>query len=179
MDKQTRKVKLIYSGELLIFAIVFLVIGILQLLAVIKLSVRFQLIFKILTLCGATWMVADFIWVLVSPKRKKKNCIMDKAMMLPLALYLYTFDIVGFILRPGYGYYQVGVPAVFIYICCVYTFQSIYHYFKPTPAILEAIAEIQKADEEETKETPVEETPVETPLEEPVEQEKEENKEEQ
>ena len=56
MDKQIKKIKLIYSGELLAFALVFIVLGILELLKVIKLSERFQLIFKIITLVGATWL---------------------------------------------------------------------------------------------------------------------------
>ena len=162
MEKQIRKVKLIYSGELLLFGIVFLTLGILELLAVIKLSTRFQLIFKILTLFGATWLVADFIWVLVSPRRKKKNCVMDKAMMLPLAVYLYVFDILGFVLKPGYGYYQVGVPAAFFYIACAYAFQGIYHYYHPVPSVVEMIEDAKKEEEPKPEEVlPQEEQPVE------------------
>ena len=157
MDKQAKKIKLIYSGELLLFTVVFLVLGILELLAVIKLSERFQLIFKIVTLVGATWLVVDFVWVLLSPKRKAKNAIMDKAMMLPLAVYLYVFDILGFILKPGYGYYQIGVPIAFFYIACAYAFQGVYHYYHPTPAVLEMIEEANKPEEPEQIEKPVEE----------------------
>ena len=158
MDKQVQKIKLIYSGELLLFTVVFLVLGILELLAVIKLSERFQLIFKIVTLVGATWLVVDFVWVLLSPKRKAKNAIMDKAMMLPLAVYLYVFDILGFVLKPGYGYYQIGVPIVFFYIACAYAFQGIYHYYNPTPMVLEMIEEANKPEELKQEEKPVEES---------------------
>lgn len=158
MDKQVKKIKLIYSGELLLFTVVFLVLGILELLAVIKLSERFQLIFKIVTLVGATWLVVDFVWVLLSPKRKAKNAIMDKAMMLPLAVYLYVFDILGFVLKPGYGYYQIGVPIVFFYIACAYAFQGIYHYYNPTPMVLEMIEEANKPEEPKQEEKPVEES---------------------
>jgi hypothetical protein len=157
-EKQVRKIKLIYSGELLAFAVVFLVLGILELLRVIKLSDRFQLIFKIVTLVGATWLVTDFVWVMLSPKRKAKNSIMDKAMLLPLALYLYVFDILGFVLQPGYGYYQIGVPAAFFYISCVYAFQGIYHYYHPVPSILEMIEEAKKPEEPKIEEVPQEET---------------------
>ena len=149
MDKQIKKVKLIYSGELLLFSVVFLTLGILELLAVIKLSDNFQLIFKIITLVGATFIVADFIWLMLSPKRKKKNSIMDKAMLLPIAIYLYVFDIYGFIVSPGYGYYQIGVPIVFIYLACVYTFQAIYHYYKPVPSVIEMIEEAKAEKDSE------------------------------
>ena len=154
MDKQARKYKLIYSGELIVFAVVFLVLGILELLRVIKLSDRFQLIFKIVTLVGATWLITDFVWVMLSPKRKAKNAVMDKAMMLPLAVYLYVFDILGFVLKPGYGYYQVGVPAAFFYIACAYVFQGIYHYYHPVPSVLEIIEEAMKPEEPQVEEVP-------------------------
>lgn len=157
MDKQIKKIKLIYSGELLAFALVFIVLGILELLKVIKLSERFQLIFKIITLVGATWLVADFIWVLLSPKRRAKNALMDKAMMLPLAIYLYVFDILGFVLQPGYGYYQIGIPAAFFYIACAYAFQGIYHYYHPVPTVLEMIEEAQKPEVPVEEEAPLQE----------------------
>lgn len=176
MEKTIKKIKLIYSGELLLFAVVFLTLGILELLAVIKLSERFQLIFKIITLCGATFIVADFIWVMLSPKRKKKNSIMDKAMLLPIAIYLYVFDIYGFIVQPGYGYYQVGVPIAFMYLACVYTFQAIYHYYKPVPSVLEMIEETKKEMENANK--PQEEVDAQPKEEAPIE-EANENKEEQ
>ena len=173
MEKQEKRIKMIYSGELLVFAVVFIVLGILELLAVIKLSERFQLIFKIITLVGATWLIADFVWVMVSPRRKAKNSVMDKAMMLPLAVYLYTFDIIGFVLQPGYGYYQVGVPAAFIYISCVYAFQGIYHYYHPIPTVLEMIEEARK----EAEPAPINETPTEEVDAVPVEEQNNENEE--
>ena len=159
MEKQIKKIKLIYSGELLVFAVVFLVLGILELLAVIKLSERFQLIFKIVTLVGATWLITDFTWVMLSPKRKKKNSVLDKSMMLPLAIYLYVFDILGFILKPGYGYYQVGVPAAFFYVACVYVFQGIYHYYNPVPSVIEMIEEMEKEEQEQAEANPQEDQP--------------------
>ena len=152
MEKQIKKVKLIYSGELLAFAVVFLVLGFLELFVVIKLSERAQLIFKIITLAGATFITGDFIWLMCSEKRKKKNCIIDKVMLLPLAVYLYVFDIVGFVMKPGYGYYQIGIPIAFMYFACVYIFQGIYHYYKPVPLVLEMIEEIKNPKIEENNE---------------------------
>ena len=82
---------------------------------------------------------------------------MDKAMMLPLAIYLYVFDISGFVLQPGYGYYQIGIPAAFFYIACAYAFQGIYHYYHPVPTVLEMIEEAQKPEKPVEEEAPLQE----------------------
>lgn len=150
MDKQIKKLKLFYSGELMLFAIAFMVLGFLELFRIIKFSERFQLIFKILTLIGASWLLFDFFWTLLSKSKRAKNSMLDKTMMVPLAVYLYAFDIAGFILNPNYGYYQIGVPIAFIYISCAYIFQSIYHYYHPIPLIQ---VEIDKALAEEAEQT--------------------------
>ncbi len=146
-----KKNKLIYSGELLFFSITFLVLGILELLKVIVLSDRFQLIFKIVTMVGATWLVVDFLWTLLSPKKKANNDILDKIIMLPLAVYLYSFDIAGFVVARPYEYYQIGVPIAFFYIACAYAFQGVYHYYRPIPLLLQAIEEEKLAKEEKEK----------------------------
>ena len=143
-----KKNKLLYSGELVLIAIAFIVIGILELLKVIKLSDRFQLIFKILTLVGATWIITDFVWTLLSKKRRANYPLMDKIMLLPLAVYLYSFDIAGFVVARPYAYYQIGVPIAFFYIACAYMFQGIYHYYHPIPLLLQAIEEEKKEKEE-------------------------------
>ena len=142
-----KKNKLIYSGELILIAVVFIVIGTLELIRVINLSDRFQLIFKIITMVGATWLVADFVWTLLSKKRKANYPLMDKAMLLPLAIYLYAFDIAGFVVSRPYEYYQIGVPIAFFYIACAYTFQGIYHYYHPIPLLVQAIEEEIKEKE--------------------------------
>ena len=155
MEKQIRKIKLIYSGEYLLIAVVFLVIGLLELLKVITIKDWVQLVFKIVTLAGALWLIIDFLWTLLSPKKRAKNCLLDKAMMLPLALYLLVFDIYGFISPRPYEYYQIGIPLVFFYIVCAYTFQGIYHYFNPVPMVLEMIEDATKENEESQKQEEV------------------------
>ncbi len=147
-----QKNKLIYSGEFILIAAIFLVLGILELLFIIRLSDRFQLIFKIITLVGATWLVVDFVWALLSKKRRENSCMLDKIIMLPLAVYLYAYDIAGFVVARPYEYYQIGVPIVFFYITCSYTFQGIYHYYKPIPLIIQAIKEEELEKEQEAKE---------------------------
>ena len=96
MDKQIKKIKMIYSIEFLAIALVFLVIGLLELFKIMSFSERFQLIFKIITLAGAAWIFFDFFWTLYSPKKRKKNSLLDKILLLPAAIYIVVFDIVGF-----------------------------------------------------------------------------------
>ena len=153
-----KKNKLIYSGELILIAIVFIVIGLLELLRVITISDRHQLVFKILTLIGSTWLVVDFFWTLFSKKRRANYPLMDKIMLLPLAIYLYSFDIAGFVVARPYAYYQIGMPCAFFYIACAYIFQGIYHYFHPIPLLLQAIEEEEKAKEEKENEENKEES---------------------
>ena len=141
MEKQIRKIKLIYSGELLLIAVVFLVIGLLELLKVITIKDWVQLVFKIVTLAGAAWLIIDFLWTLLSPKKRAKNSLMDKVMMLPLAAYLLAFDIYGFVSPRPYEYYQIGIPIALFYIACAYIFQAIFHYKHPVPMVVEMINE--------------------------------------
>ena len=143
-----KKTKLIYSLELIIIAIVLLVVGLLELLKVIPLSERFQTIFKYITLVGAAWMIADFVWMMASKKRRERNSMLDKVMLLPLAGFIIGFDIAGFVYPRSYEYYQIGVPLIFFYLACSYLFQGIYHYYVPIPMILEAIEEEKAAKEE-------------------------------
>lgn len=152
MEKQIKRIKWVYSGELLFIAVVFLVIGILELLKVITLKDRFQLIFKIVTLAGATWILVDFLWTLFSGKKRAKNSLMDKIMLLPLAIYLYVFDIVGFVSERPYEYYQVGIPLALFYFSCAYIFQAIYHYYHPIPMVIQMIEEAKKDAEEKQME---------------------------
>ena len=141
MDDLT-KGKLMYSLELIIIAIIILVFGILKVLKIIPPSTNFHTIFNWLTLAGGCWVTIDFIWTVLSAKRKAKNCLLDKIITLPLGLYLICFDLFCLINKPeNDDVYTYGICIVFFYIFIDYTFQGIYHWFKPHPAILEAVKE--------------------------------------
>ena len=86
------KAKLFYSGELVLFAIAFLVIAILEFCQVIKISNRHHTIFNWVTIFGGSWLIADFIWALVDKKRRKRIALIDKIIHLPLGIYLISFD---------------------------------------------------------------------------------------
>ncbi len=143
------KVKLFYSGELFLIGLVFAIIAILVLIGVIKRSDTKNLVFNWITIFGGTWLIVDFFWGLCSKSRRKRICLLDKILHLPLGIYLVTFDLICFIAKPDI--YSWGVPVAFLYVALSYTFEAIYHWFKPLPQILEAIEEDKKEEESKNK----------------------------
>lgn len=157
-----KKTKLIYSGELIFFAIIFFVIATLELLGVIGRREIMMIIFNWVTLCGGTWMIVDFLWVLLSKKRRKKNSLLDKALMIPLGIYFIVFDILCItqnihLDEAGMQLRRLMMSIAFYYIGAIYLFQGIYHYFVPVPAIIQAIEEANKAEDEKPIEGQTEE----------------------
>ena len=160
MDPE-KKMKLIYSIELLVFSVVFLVLGILEMSNVIHISARYSLIFRWVTIFGGCWVLIDFFWAFFSKKRQKRVAIIDKIILLPLGLYLITYDIIGFALNPNiettYAFYQFGMSGPFIYIACVYIFEGIYHWYHPVPGLLDGLNEKDKGEVVDTQEASLEE----------------------
>jgi len=177
-----KKMKLIYLLELLIFVALFIVLGILILLKVILIADWKRLVFSYLTLIGGAWIVTDFIWTLASPKRRAKNSMFDKALVLPAALFLIGFDIYAF--SQGLVHIPEGqetniifnyvLGANLLYLALVYTAEAIYHWFRPLPLLLESLEEEQRKEEaqEAVPEEPIpaEENKEEVPTEEPKEE---------
>ena len=146
-----KKVKLIYSGELLFFSLLFFVIATLEVLGIIGKREIILIIFNWVTVFGGSWMIADFIWLMCSPKRQKKNSKIDKALLVPAGLYLITFDIICFtnasFVTLEFRRLMMGI--VFYYLGSVYVFQGVYHWFRPIPGLLEDVRnEQQKAEQE-------------------------------
>ena len=143
------KAKLIYSGELLVFAIVFVVIATLEFTQVIKISTRHHIIFNWVTLAGGTWILADLIWALCSKKRRKKVALIDKILHAPNGLYLITFDIYALVTNPDDSVFQICIPIALSYFGACYIFEAIYHYFYPVPGLVEIEKEAEKQNENE------------------------------
>ena len=140
------KAKLIYSGELLIFAIAFIVIAILKLTNVFKYNEVRATVFNWITIFGGAWVIADMIWALVDKKRQKRICIIDKIIHAPAGIYFITFDLYCLIAHPGERFYQIGIPIVLFYLASCYIFESIYHYKHPIPGLLDELEEEKKED---------------------------------
>ena len=145
MDFAT-KAKLIYSGELLIFAIAFIVIAILKLTNVFKYNEVRATVFNWITIFGGAWVIVDMIWALVDKKRQKRICIIDKIIHAPAGIYFITFDLYCLIAHPGERFYQIGIPIVLFYLASCYIFESIYHYKHPIPGLLDELEEEKKED---------------------------------
>ena len=148
MDAFT-KAKLIYCGELMIFAILFLVLAILKFTQVMKTNETRLKVFNWITLFGGAWMIADFIWALLDKKRQKRISMIDKCLTLPAGLYLIVYDLYCLIKQPPLTgrACTYGVPIIFTYFFLIYTFQAIYHYKYPVPGLLNAIQEVEVEDE--------------------------------
>ena len=148
------KIKLVYSVELLVIALVLIVVGVLKYTNVIVTKPTRLFVYNILSACCGVWMVAEFIWAMVSPKKRAKTPMLDKIMMLPIGIYILCFDAICFTrkamgLEPLEVYIRYSVGTVLTVIGLVYIFQAIYHYYHPVPQIIEAIEEAKQVKLEE------------------------------
>ncbi len=149
MDKELRKAKKIYTFELLAFVVIFLTLGILILTKVWVLGGNLRLVFAIITMVGTAWAFADFIWMLASKKRRAKNSMLDKVLLLPLAGAIFVIDIITFVqgVDATKELHQYAVGIAFSYIALIYTIEAIYHWYHPLPMIVESAKEDQKKKE--------------------------------
>ena len=152
MDFAT-KAKLIYRGELLLFALVFFVIALLKFINVIKYNEVRGTIFNWITLFGGSWIIADLIWAIFDKKRQKRIAIIDKIIHAPAGIYLVSFDLYCLISQvKDANLYQYGVAIVLTYLGLCYTFESFYHYKYPVPGIIDAVEEEKKQSEQPLEE---------------------------
>ena len=150
MDIMT-KAKLIYSVELGIFVLVFLVLAILKFVGVIGTNAVRLTVFNWITLFGGTWLVVDFFWALLDKKRQKRVALIDKCIHLPAGLYLIAFDLYCLIAKPDITspICRYAIPIVFTYLGLCYAFEAIYHFKYPVPGIFDALEEDKKPIEQE------------------------------
>lgn len=145
MDELT-KAKLIYTIELIAFSLIAITLGILFLLGIIKVLDWKKWAFTIITLIGGCWAVIDFIWTIKSEKKRKKNSLLDKILLLPSALTLIVLDIICLINlikdKDFTGFdnvnifkYEIGIAL--IYVAIVFIIEAIYHWYHPLPLLLE------------------------------------------
>ena len=146
LDKET-KYKLVYSGELMLFAIIFLLFSIFKFTGVMAYKEGRRIVFNWITLFGGTWVITDFIWAISSKKRQKRISLVDKCLALPLALFIITFDFISLIAKPeDPNFYQFMIGGAFAYVSAIYLFQAIYHFYRPIPGLFDD-DEDEKKDE--------------------------------
>ena len=153
MDDFT-KAKLIYSGELLLFGVAFLVVAILKMTNVIPSNEKLHAVFNWITLFGGSWIIADFIWALVDKKRQKRIALIDKIIHLPVGIYLVAFDLFCLISQTKDPVvFQFGIPSALAYLCLCYIFEAFYHYKYPVPGLLDAVKEEEKKEDSSIEES--------------------------
>lgn len=159
MSEET-KAKLVYSGELVVIALVAIIIGILKLTNIRPYSNTARNIFNIVTSGGAIFGIYNFISYFVSVKKREKTALIDILTVLPITLFLIGFNIYCFItywpvaeanitdeMKQLYQWLSGGF---LIYAGLTFMFQGIYHYFKPIPLLYKILEEAnQKAQDEE------------------------------
>ena len=137
LSKET-KIKLIYSGELLLFSILFLVFAILKFTNIMAYKETRRIIFNWITLFGGAWGITDFIWAINSKKRKQRISLIDKFLTLPLSLFIITFDLISLISKPSNDkFYITMIGIAFVYVSAIYLFQAVYHFYRPIPGLLD------------------------------------------
>ena len=158
LDEVT-KVKLIYSGELVFFAIVFIVLGILQMVDVIVLKEGFLNVFKFLTLVGAAYFIYDFVTSFTNKKKREKVCFVDKFSTIFIPPYVITLDILLFSNNEFvWDNPKFFIAPLFFALAAVYIFQGIYHWFYPLKELFEDDEpKAEEAKDSEVKEEPMEE----------------------
>ncbi len=150
------KAKLIYSGELLLFALVFAVLGILFLLGVISPSDWKKWLVLVGGSLGSVWCFVDFAWILASPKRKAKNSLIDKILLLPSAAVSLGFNVFFWIkMIPFHSDYDslfaTFLGSILLYFSLVYLFECFYHWKHPVPGLLEEEKKEEEASSPERK----------------------------
>ena len=145
LDKET-KYKLIYSGELAFFAIVFAVFSVLKFTGVMGYKPTRALIFNWITIFGGAWGIVDFIWAISSKKRQARISLLDKFLLLPLSIFIITYDLICFIAKPEPSFYVLMIGIAFAYVAVVYCFEAVYHFYHPIPGLLEDDEEEQKEE---------------------------------
>ena len=156
-EKILKKTRIIFLVEYLVVSSVILTLGILKLTGVIDYNPKRLLAYNIITLIGGALVVADFLWAILSKKRRQKVSLMDKFIVLPVGLYLIMFNI--FCLSPypvsiAYTKYSIGTTLTTVGLTQL--FIGIYHFFKPSKQILEAVdqeyeAKLKEQEEESKK----------------------------
>ncbi len=145
MDELT-KAKLIYTIELIVFSLIAIALGILFLLGIIKVLDWKKWAFTIITLIGGCWAIIDFIWTIKSEKKRKKNSLLDKVLLLPSALALIVLDIISLINLikdnsftgfNGVNLFRYEIGVALLYVALVFIIEAIYHWYHPLPILIE------------------------------------------
>ncbi len=174
---EMKKAVLIYTIELAFFAATFATLGILILLSIIHLGGTFRQIYVYVTLAGGGWLLADFLWALLSKKRRKKVSLLDKALTLPVAPVLLSTDVIILLngLEATVELHRLTVGGLFCYFGVIYAIEAVYHFYVPIPGLVETEKKINAEEEKEKAEEAAKEAATEAPVQSEDDQKEEES----
>lgn len=156
-DELTKE-KRIYTIELLVFMVIFFVLGLLILIDVLPVKGTFRKVLIWVSLFGSVWLFVDFFWTIFSKKRRAKHSLLDKSLALIAAASVFVMDIITFV--QGFDntveMHETFVGILFCYLALVYLIEAIYHWFKPIPLLVEAAKEEEELKNKTEAETPEE-----------------------
>ena len=156
-EKFVKKYKLIFFLEYLLIGAVLLTVGLLKMLDVIKYDASRLLVYNIITLVGVAYIFFDFFFNVLSKTRRAKMSIVDKVIPMVLAIYLLVFDILTLSkINQDVTFIQFSIGGILLYAGSFAIFAGIYHWFKPSHQIAEAIEEayqekLKELEEEKSK----------------------------
>ena len=135
------------------------VLGILFLCNIINVADWKKWAFTLVTFFGGIWIFVDLIWTLKSPSKRKKNCLLDKIILIPNGLALIgldTFALIKLIKDPSWtnigdvNFFQYLIGSAILYVALVFLFEAIYHWYHVHPLVYEMIEEDEKKEQEES-----------------------------
>ncbi len=154
------KAKLVYTVELGVFACLFAVLGILFLTGVLHTNAWKKWLVLTVGTLGAVWCYVDFFWCLKSAKRRAKNSLLDKALVLPNALFAFVINIYFWVRLAPFNedsdaMFAYCLGASLCYFAFIYIIEAVYHWKHPLPGLLEVeegIAEENSSEKDEAHE---------------------------
>ncbi len=151
------KAKLVYTIELLFFACVFLTLGVLFLCGVLKTSTWKKWLVLTVGTVGSVWCFVDFFWTLRSPKRRAKNSLLDKGLVLPNALFAFSVNIYFWVMLAPFNeasdiMFAYCLGASLCYFAIIYSIEAFYHWKHPLPGIIEVENELKEEEKKEESE---------------------------
>ena len=144
-EKILKKIKTFTLIEYVVIAAVIYTLGILKFLDIIKTNFNRLLAYNIVTTVFAIYLFVEFIWFLLSKKKREKDDAIDRILPIPGAAYMLIFAVICYINDAkgviDYPFVKYSVASIMLFMGTGSLTLGIYHYLKPGKLILEAVDE--------------------------------------
>ena len=141
-EQLIKKYKLIFFLEYMAIGVILLTVGFLKIFDIIPYNESRLLLYNIITLVGVAYLLFDLVFSLSITKRRVRFSLIDKIFPLIAAIYLLVFDILVLAkINTDMMFIKYSIGAVLIYAGTVSLILGVYHHFKPSRQLLDAIEE--------------------------------------